>query len=359
MKKSVLIWMLLGMVFPVSMVAQDDLYFTPKKKTAVKQTVVVEPEDAPAYYAGSNRDIDEYNRRGKFRSSFEKIGTDSLGNDIIEFHVGSGVYPDSIAVDSAFVFNDYNAIAQDYSVYDDMSDDDSYTYTRRMSRWDDFYDPWFFGYYGYRPYWYPYHGWSSYYGWYSPWYTGWYGWYDPWYYGWYDPWFYGYGWGYPYYGYWGGWYGYGGYAHYGSHHYASGTHNHGRPSYSNASYGTRTSQSVAYSNGRFGGSRNTPSGNRASNTGISTVNRRSASSGVYSNQNGNFGGSRSSGSSSSSSRSSSPSYSAPARSSSSSSSSSSGFGGGGSFGGSRSGGSMGSSGGGSRSGGGGGFGGRR
>ena len=172
----------LGLVcaLPVLTMAQtDDLYFSTSKVT--KRSSV---DDTPTYYAGSNRNVDEYNRRGKFRSYYQKIGSDSLGNDIITFRAGNGVYPDSSYIDTAYV---YPGSAR--------FDEDDYSYTRRMSRWDGFYDPWFYGYYG---------PWR--YGWYDPWYYGYWGWADPWYYGYYGGW-YGYGWYNPwYYGYYGwGW----------------------------------------------------------------------------------------------------------------------------------------------------------
>ena len=179
------------------MMAQDDLYFTPKKSDkTVKSTPTPEKveSEATTYYSGSDRNIDEYNRRGKFGSYFEKIGTDSLGNDIIEFHSSAEDVTDTLAV--------YPGTKVQYDV------DDDYYYSRRMSRFDDFYwyDPWFYGpYYGWHSPW-----WYSRWGWYDPWYYsygynglyGWYGWYD-----WYDPYYYSwYGWGSPYrWGWYGGW----------------------------------------------------------------------------------------------------------------------------------------------------------
>ena len=99
MKKLVLLSVLFG-ALPISMMAQDDLYFTPKKSDkTVKSTPTPKVEsEAPTYYSGSNRNIDEYNRRGKFGSYFEKIGTDSLGNDIIEFHSSAEDVTDTLAV---------------------------------------------------------------------------------------------------------------------------------------------------------------------------------------------------------------------------------------------------------------------
>ena len=74
MKKLLLISMLIG-AMPLAMMAQDDdLYFVSKKK---KSVVVEEAQDQfglpkDTYYAGSNRSVDEYNRR--FRSQVEQIG---------------------------------------------------------------------------------------------------------------------------------------------------------------------------------------------------------------------------------------------------------------------------------------------
>ena len=180
--KKLLMLLVLASAMPLASMAQDDdVYFTPSK--APKE---VKKAEKPTYYSGSNRDVDEYNRRGQLNSWYQKIGSDSLGNDIITFQGGPGVYPDSVYGDTAYV---YPGSAR-------FSNDDDYTYTRRMSRWDGYYDPWFYSNYYYGP-------WR--YGWYDPW-------YDPWYYGytgWYDPWYYGYGgwygWGYPYYG----WYNWG------------------------------------------------------------------------------------------------------------------------------------------------------
>lgn len=178
---------------PLSAMAQDDLYFTPKKKAQASA------DTEPAYYVGSNRDVDEYNRRGKYWSHYQKLGNDSLGNDIIQFQQGNGVYPDSVYVDTTFV-----------AKYRSNAGDDDFAYSRRMSRWDGYYDPWLYSYrysYGYSPYY-----WRS--AWYDPWYSD--PFYDPWYpryygyYGWYNPYYYA-GWGWPGYyhgwgwpGYWGG-----------------------------------------------------------------------------------------------------------------------------------------------------------
>ncbi len=188
MKKLILFSLLIG-AMPLSMMAQnDDLYFVPKKKTAVETMADNYGLPRETYYSGSNRSVDDYNRR---RSTYEPL--DSASSDIIDFNGELGVYPDSL---------------------------DDYTLTRKMERFDDYrlsdnaaywagyqegiYDlmwhsPWYFRTYGWH-------------GWYDPWYYT--TWYDPWYYGswrygWYDPWYYdSYYWGYPYYrygyAYWGG-----------------------------------------------------------------------------------------------------------------------------------------------------------
>lgn len=183
-------------VLPLTMMAQDDdMYFVPKKQA--KQNVRVNDAsseyDRSAYYCGSNRDVDEYNRRGKLKSYYQKVGTDSLGNDIIEFHEGDGTYG---VEDLDSTISIYPGSER---YYDDADED--FACSRRIGRFDSnfFYDPVLYGDWSY-PYW---HG---YYGWYDPWYAG--SWYYPyagWYGGWYSPWRYNYwAWNYPYWG-WGGW----------------------------------------------------------------------------------------------------------------------------------------------------------
>ena len=80
---------------PLSMMAQDDdLYFVPKKKASVE--VVTDNYGLPkdTYYEGSNRSVDEYNRRMK--SSYTEIAGDSSKVDVIDFNGQKGVYPDSL-----------------------------------------------------------------------------------------------------------------------------------------------------------------------------------------------------------------------------------------------------------------------
>lgn len=185
-------------VLPAAMQAQsDDMYFVPKKSKVAPAPRRHAVDEAPAYYIGSNRDVDEYNRRARFRSSYQRIANDSTSTDVIDFQGGSGIYPDSTYVDSTTVYS-----RPGYDGSDVCYSDDDYRYCRRMQMFDGWYDPFFYGYYAYGM---PYYWRTRWGGWYDPWLCGYAGWYGPWDYGWY-----GYGW--PYYSsyYWGGW----GYPHY-------------------------------------------------------------------------------------------------------------------------------------------------
>lgn len=178
MKRTTLLSVFLAAI-PLGMAAQDDLYFTPSV-TKEKAESVVEANDGASYYSGINKSDDEYNRCYKFGSSYQNIGEDSLGNDIIEFYTADGaaatdtVYPGG----EQYVFND----------------DDDFAYSRRMARFDDFYG-WYDPYY------------SSY--WYNPWYA------DRWAWGWRSSWYYDSFWGWPYYASWGWHYGWAGHYAYG------------------------------------------------------------------------------------------------------------------------------------------------
>ena len=206
--KKINIFSVLIALIPFTVMAQDDdLYFIPKK--AVRHQITSSSfGERSSYYAGSSRNIDEYNRRGVYHKTTQNVGSDSIGNDIIDFDREEGVYPDSSYIGKTR--KKYSKTRRNRDYYDE----DDYIYSRRVSR---FYDPWFFGYYGYYPYsrW----GWDLY----DPWYGGyagyWRGYYSPWYDDWYYP-YYGYGWGRPYYygygsyyygysPYYGGYYGYG------------------------------------------------------------------------------------------------------------------------------------------------------
>ena len=365
MMNKILVSLILG-ALPLTMMAQDDdMYFVPSKKSSVSTTTVRTVRPAPTFYSGSNRSVDEYNRRGG--SYYEVLPTDSAGNDIISFNGELGVYPDSNAVEDF-------ALTREMSRWDGYEPDpNAYAEGCRDGRRDSWslyswHSPWFYSSY------YPWY--DSYWYWRDPWYYG--GWYDPWYYSWYDPWYYGYGYDRPWYNsYW-----YGGY--YYPHYYyggvvsyyngPAGTERHGRISYSGPR-GSSNGRSTTYSAGTFGwrsigsataGRTSSFGGSRSSSAASTRSASTSSTRRVSSNAYGNFGGSRTTSPSRTTTTNSSNTRStytppAPSISSSSSSSSSGSFGGGGSFGGSRSsgggGGSFGGGGGGSR--GGGSFGGRR
>jgi hypothetical protein len=176
MRKLILTTM--AMLVSIPLLAQDDdLYYTPKKDSAVKAA-------KETYYSGSDRDVDEYNRSGKYRNHSTTVDD----SDIVFLDGEQGVYPDSL--DSAM------SVIPDSESYDD-TDCDDYKYSRELNRWYGCYDPWLYGRAYFSPWYYRY-GWhdpfySSLYGWYDPWYypyySSWYGYYDPWYYGYYGGWY--------------------------------------------------------------------------------------------------------------------------------------------------------------------------
>lgn len=101
--------------------AQDDMYFTPKKsdKKEIRQEKVT-------FYNGSSRNVDEYNRRGQFASSYFNLDSDTLYSDVIEFDTDSTL---SSIKDSVVESGDF-----EYS----YTPEDDYVYTRQMCRYDDF-----------------------------------------------------------------------------------------------------------------------------------------------------------------------------------------------------------------------------
>lgn len=269
MKQFVIVTLMFSMVSTWA-VAQDDIYFTPTKKDK-KEVRQYQP---PVRHHGCNRDIDEYNRRGNFRSHYNVIGSDSTANDIIDFAAGS-------PSDSAQYYGD--------SRYDD---DDNYAYSRRMSRFDDYYwrdpfywDTWYGSPYWYgsaywygSPYWYARYGW----GWYDPWYYG--GWYRPYYYG-----YYGWGWHHPIYaghigGYRpGGWNGY------------TGTGNHSFGAARGGQFARRggtTGRGSYTTRGSRNGSRRIVGRSNSSSYGQNTMSRPSYNSGSFGGSRGSIGGSR-------------------------------------------------------------------
>ena len=204
MKKLILISLLIG-ALPLSMVAQDDdLYFVPKKKSNVEKVADKYGLPRETYYSGSNRSVDDYNRR---MSKYEPI--DSASSDIIDFDGKLGVYPDSL--------EDFN-LTKKMERFDDysLSDNEAYWAGYQQARSDMlWHSPWYYRTYGWYNWYDPWYYTSWHLGLYDPWYYGPYSWYyGGWYGGWWDPWYnslyYGYYWGYPYYGYNYAYYGVGG-----------------------------------------------------------------------------------------------------------------------------------------------------
>jgi hypothetical protein len=328
MKKWMFLSLLLGAMSLQAVAQDDDMYFvgSSRQRDAGR--------NGNAGYSGSQRSVDDYNRRGSY---YVVLPADT--GDVITFSGGMGVYP----ADSVGDF----AITQHMQRWDNYTPSDAYWDGYSQGRRDSWgwHSPWLYSH--------------SYYPWYDSWYyDSWY--YDPWYWrysSWYDPW-YSWGWG-GYYSSWyyrpwhyyGSWYGGGGGI---GHHYTYGN-------------GTGTIDRYGRTGGSFGGYRgNTNSARfgRASgrtvngHTNYGTGNRtRTNTSGS-----GNFSGSRSSGSSYGGNSGGNSSFGGSRSSAGSRSSGSSGYSGGGfsGGGGSRSSGGGGgfSGGGGSRSSGGGGGGGR-
>ena len=142
MKKLLLISMLIG-AMPLAMMAQDDdLYFVAKKKKATTTEQVTDRYGMPkdTYYAGSDRNVDEYNRR--LKSTYEVIDTSSVVTDTLK---SITEYELTRLLER---FEDYR-----------LADNEAFWRGYRAGR----YDSW----------------------WHSPWYYNSY-WYDPWY----DPWYY-------------------------------------------------------------------------------------------------------------------------------------------------------------------------
>ena len=175
----------------------DDMYYVPSKKKAVKtpkkfNTYILTHEsvmnytDSDAdtdadYHTGQVRDTDEYNRRGNLVKDGQVVA--KLVNDTLF------VYSNDSTGQQVLSYGNEYAPGDKYYQDDNYYEDD-YTYTSRLGRYHSvhFVDPWY---------------WDYTYGWYDPWYDPWYGWYAPYYrhgyYSWYNwgwSWNYGPGWGY-------------------------------------------------------------------------------------------------------------------------------------------------------------------
>ena len=112
MKKLIMLSLLFG-TLPLMVAAQDDdMYFVPTKEN-LKKEAAANSIPSRTYYSGSQRSIDDYNRR----AWNDAYPVDSAGNPIIDFSADRGVLSDS--------------------AYAEMADND-FRYTRRMSRFDDY-----------------------------------------------------------------------------------------------------------------------------------------------------------------------------------------------------------------------------
>lgn len=174
----------------------DDIYYNASKAKAEKKAeqkksaVSYESGDfeAPVYqvYNNSNRDVDEYNRRGG-------VYSDTLSNDTTANSPDVFEYTERIErFDNPDIIKSSNDEALKELYY--ANDVNIYIGTPSTVVSFDVLDPWYSGWgysswaWGYYPYRYGYYGWNS---WYSPYYS-------PYYCGWYDP-FWGPGyWNYPY-----------------------------------------------------------------------------------------------------------------------------------------------------------------
>lgn len=174
MNNRILLSLLLG-AMPLTMMAQDDdMYFVPSKQTHERAASYREAPRS-TYYCGSNRSVDEYNRRGSFGGShYEVLSTDTTGNDIIQFSGERGVYPDSTMKEDF-------ALTRQMARYDGYDADIAYREGYRDGANDSWHSTWFFSSY------YPWY--DSYWYWNDPWYYRRYGWYSTWYGPWYDPWY--------------------------------------------------------------------------------------------------------------------------------------------------------------------------
>lgn len=207
-----------------SLMAQDydDIYYDASKSSSSKgKTVkVVKPVKTVQVYGevpekykeavqsnySTDRDVDEYNRRGAYEPNYEV----TITGDTVFY--GDTIYEEAFA-NTRRIERFYNpdiVILSDDEDLVELYYDESPTINLIVG------SDWGYGsYYGY--------GWSSYYPWYTDWYYPWYsGWYGPWYRPWhYSPWYWGYtpwyysswhwGWNHHY---WSGWHGWDWYGHY-------------------------------------------------------------------------------------------------------------------------------------------------
>lgn len=170
----------------------DDIYYdaSSSKKGEAKTTKVVKPAKTVTVYGEvpekykvavqdnyrTDRDIDEYNRRGAYELNYEV----DINGDTIWFN-GDSIYDDDMFANTRRIERFYNPDIVILSDDDDLVElyySESPTVNLIIG------SDWGYADYGW--------GYSSYFPWYSrrayyPWY---YTWYDPWYYSWYSPWYY-------------------------------------------------------------------------------------------------------------------------------------------------------------------------
>lgn len=272
---------LLLAILPLTVWGQDDMYFASKKDREAKSEKKAQParrysnveviyvdddDDNIEGISGSNRDIDEYNRRAVRSQSGAQGRLVENPDGTFSFRVSGK--------DTLYVVDDTTAIttrrfADDlYSQgYDEgYADGEDYAYSNRLARFGyssiyaspwrySCYDPYLYDgwYWGYDPYWY-----GGYYGWHRP-YWGYVSWrwgYDPYWYGGYYSWYRPYRYG----GYYGG-------SRY-HHHYGGDGRYHGRGGYRHGSYDSRVSD--RYANNRTYGRNGRPG---AANSGVPSVRR--------------------------------------------------------------------------------------
>ena len=92
MKKNVFLAAVI-MSLPLFVNAQsDDVYFTPKKSSVEKiaNRSANKDESRTTYYSGSNRDVDEYNRRGNSWTHYQQMGVDGKGRKVMSLRKGYG-----------------------------------------------------------------------------------------------------------------------------------------------------------------------------------------------------------------------------------------------------------------------------
>ena len=92
MKKSTMVLMLLTLAACGVNAQNDDMYFVPKKKSVKQATPRYEDDRQPAYYVGSSRDVDEYNRHSRLHSSYQVI---EHNDSLIEYE-RTGIAIDSV-----------------------------------------------------------------------------------------------------------------------------------------------------------------------------------------------------------------------------------------------------------------------